>query len=643
LVAVLAIDPGGLAPFGPAKFALVSTVVLVGWAAVLLSGRGPGPPLARGPMVAWGTFLGIAVVAAARGLDPLYAWIGTPERHFGVLAWSLCAAAFVLGQRVGRDDGARDAVCRAGAGAVGLLGLWVMAEAVGWKPMALVAAGARPVGTLGSSAYVGAATVLLTPVALGWAASGGRRMLGWGAAGFGAFALVAAGARAAWVGVAVALVVVFVGTAVRSRRRLDGRPLRGGRLRRGVVAGAVVGVIVVGVAGATGVVGRVGATFEDRNGGARGRLDEWRVAARVVAEHPVTGTGPEGYRIAFGRAVDDRYEQIHGRDPLPDRAHSAVLDVAATTGLAGLVAYGVLLVITGRMVVRATRGKSRREVGMAAGLLAYVVQSLFLFPIAELDPVAWLLAGTLVGSVAGGTRAGAGRRSREPRSGAAAPASPVAAGGGVAAGGLVAVAAAVALVAGIADVMADRAAKATLAQAGRDRVADPERAARLRPDQVRYRLVAARADEAVGSSAGLDRAIDEVERAGELTMNDPVVRGEHARLLLARAQRTESPSHIAQARADLEQLAIDDPRNAAVLLRLGVARALDADDRGAERAWRRAEALAPKKAAASIDLARLYLRQGRTTEARAAAHRAVAREPTNAQARQALAETLDGT
>jgi O-antigen ligase/Flp pilus assembly protein TadD len=633
LVAVLAIDPGGLAPFGPAKWALVSVVVLVGLGAVMaMPSTGPRPRLARGPMVAWGAFLAIVVVAAARGLDPLYAWIGTPERHFGVVAWGLCAAAFVVGQRVGHEDGASEAVVAAGAGAVGVLGLWVAAEAIGWKPMALVAAGTRPVGTLGSSAYVGAAAALLTPVAVGWAASGPRRMLGWGAAGFGAFALVAAGARAAWVGAAVALVAVFVGAITGSRARAGRR-----RWGRGFAAAGVIAVAVVGVAGATGVAGRLGATFNDRNGGAKGRVDEWRVAAGVVADHPLTGTGPEGYRIAFGRAVGDRYEQVHGRDPLPDRAHSAVLDVAATTGLPGLVAYGVLLMITGRMVVRAVRRpdderenrRKLRDVGVAVGLLAYATQSFFLFPIAELDPVAWLLAGTLVGSVAGravGERAMRGGARRGLK---------------VAVAGMAAM---LALVAGTLDVAADRAAKTTLARAGRDRVDDPERAAKLRPDQVRYRLVAARADEAVGSSAGLDRAIDELEQASNVSPEDPVVRAEHARLLLARAQRTENPRHIARARGELEKLAIDDPRNAEGLLRLGVARALDDDEQGAEQAWREAERLAPRNAAASVDLTLLYLGQGRAAEAKAAAQRAVAREPDNQQAKDALARAaLDGT
>ncbi|MDQ1519706.1 MAG: hypothetical protein QOI55_779, partial [Actinomycetota bacterium] len=48
-----------------------------------------------------------------------------------------------------------------------------------------------------------------------------------------------------------------------------------------------------------------------------------------------------------------RYERAHGRDPLPDRAHDALLDVGTTTGVPGLVAYVALLAVVGRLVVRA--------------------------------------------------------------------------------------------------------------------------------------------------------------------------------------------------------------------------------------------------------------------------------------------------
>ncbi|MDQ1519705.1 MAG: hypothetical protein QOI55_778 [Actinomycetota bacterium] len=208
--------------------------------------------------------------------------------------------------------------------------------------------------------------------------------------------------------------------------------------------------------------------------------------------------------------------------------------------------------------------------------------------------------------------------------------------------------AAVALVAGAFDVVADREAKRVLTRVHAARIVnDPARGARLRPDALRYRLVAATAFEARGSISALDAALDQLDRARRVSPKDPIVRSEQARLLLERARRTGNQRDRTAARAALETLRHDDPRNAQVLLRLGVARALDGDDAGAERAWRTAEDLAPRSAAAPTDLAVLYARLGRWHDARAAARRALQRDPGSEIARAVLHQAdraaADGT
>ncbi|MEY2474687.1 MAG: hypothetical protein QOG87_2 [Actinomycetota bacterium] len=583
-VGALVVDPGGLAPFGPVKWLVVPTLVLAATAVALRSTGDRPIVLARRPMLAWGAFLAVVVVAAMLGVDRVYAWTGTPERHFGALTWGLCALAFITGQLAYPRAAVAGAVV-----ACGVAGTWAVAETLGWEPVELVGAGNRAVGPFGSSAYLGAALALLAPVAIGVAldptwSTRARRLAGAAAAAGGA-GLVASGARAAWAG---ALVAAVVAVWVR-------RPRVTARVAAAVAVGT--GAVLVVLALATGVAQRVPDVVEDRDGGARGRLDEWRVATRVIATRPALGVGPEGYRIAFGRSVDDAYERAHGRTPLPDRAHSAPLDVAATTGVAGLIAYGALLLTTGALVLRALRHAPPWLAGTAAGLVAYAAQALFLFPIAELEPVAWLLAGIVVAT---------SERTLllRPRRWM-----PVAA----------ATLAAVALAAGALDVAADHAAKDIVA----GDTGDPTRAARLRPDALRYRIAAAR-------RLPPDAAIEQLDHALAVSPKDPVVRGERARLLLG-----QDP---AQALDALRDLAKDDPRNAEVLLRLGLAHALTGDSERAEQAWRRAEYLAPESAAASTNLAVAYAQQDRWPEAVAAATRALDRDPDNARARAVLDE-----
>ncbi len=610
--AVLAVDPRGLAPFGPVKWALVSALVLAGFA--MGAARGLPPRDSTAPAHAWHAwalpaFVAWTAITGVFGLDRVYAWTGTPERHFGVIAWVLVLLCWTGGRAL--DEAKQRLVLAAAAVTVAALGAWAGAEAVGWTPLKLVGTGDRPVGSLGSSAFLGAAAVLLTPVAFGWAATEtqrSRRIAAGVAATGGLVALAASGARAALFGAAVGAVVALV---VRRQRALAV-----------AVAGAV--LVVLGIALATGAASRVSSAASDRNGGAHGRLDEWRIALRVVGAHPVLGTGPEGYRLAFGQEVDDRYERAHGRNPLPDRAHSAPLDVAATTGLVGLVLYTLAVGAAAWSALRALRRGPPLLAGAAVGVLAYFVQSLFLFPIAELEPVAWLLAGlcAAVPSTAPSPRG--------PR--------PVIA-------AMAGVLAAVALAAGVLDVVADRRAKRTLATVANDR---PARAsvARLRPDQVRYRLIDARAHAADGSSRGLTAAIADVDHTLRVSPRDPVARREKARLLLALARlHPERAAAADAARAYLEQLVADDPRDAEVLLRVGIARDLAGDAAGAITAWRRAEYLAPRSAAASSNLAVAYARVGRNDEARAAAARALRRDPSNASARAVLhdLETNNGT
>lgn len=620
LAAVVAVDPWGLAPFGPLKWALVSFLVLAGVA--VLPGRGRTLNLARRPARAWLVFLAVVAATAALGVDPVYAWIGTPERHFGALAWLLCGLAFLAGQQLDEDDSRFVSLMVAPACLAA--GLWAAAEQLGWEPIRLTGTSALPVSTLGSSAFLGAVAALLVPACLGIAIDPrwhrpARRMAA-AATASGTVALVVSGARAAWVGLVAAGGVALVLRRHRiAARRPDWRAVRR-RIGAGIVV-AVAAVVALGVA--TGAGGRVSDAASEPNGGVRGRLDEWRVAVRAVADHPLGGVGPEGYRIAFAGAVDESYERTYGRDPLPDRAHSVLLDVAATTGLAGLAAFACLLALVSRFLLRAVRTGPVWVAGLATGVVAYWAQALFLFPLAEIDPVAWLLAGIVVART---VRRDEVAKLRPPR------VLPV----------LAAAAAAVALGAGGLDVVADRVAKRTLASAAEGRPVDADAAARLRPDAVRYRLVAVRALDAGTAPGAHRRALEQLDRALELSPLDPLANAERSRLLLDRARLTGAAGDVAAARSSLRKLAGRDPRNAETQLHLGIVLDLAGDAAGAERAWLAAERLAPRSSAGSTNLALAYARAGRWDDARSAARRALRRDPEDPRAREVL-RAADGT
>jgi hypothetical protein len=63
----------------------------------------------------------------------------------------------------------------------------------------------------------------------------------------------------------------------------------------------------------------------------------WQAAVRMLLAHPVLGVGPDNYRLLYGRYLD------YPRWDTNIRANSLYLEIAATTGLAGLAAFLILL------------------------------------------------------------------------------------------------------------------------------------------------------------------------------------------------------------------------------------------------------------------------------------------------------------
>jgi O-antigen ligase len=549
---VVAVSPGGLSPYGPARWMVVSTISFVLAGLALRYGT---VALHRSSRRAWCVLLGWIALAALVGYDVPTALLGQPDRHLGLVTWVLLFGVFAAGQQI-VADGIR-LLARCTVVATGCIGAWSAVEVVAGD-------GGRLTGPFGSAAYLGAATCLLAPVSLGVASDDGE-VRGWRwAAGVasagGVLALVGSGARAAWVGAAVAAVVVLV------RRRPSRRALR-----RGALVVALAALFAVPWMG----------NLLERPAGQGSRLDEWRVASRVIAGHPLVGVGPEGYRIAVSEGLDAHYERTYGRDRvLPDRAHSGPLDVALVGGLPAMALYLGLVAFVALRAWRALRD-GPVVAGIAAGAVAYAAQQLLLFPLAELEPVWWVFAGVLV------TRTSPPRRARPV---------PVrrALGAAVVAGALVP------LAAGIADTAADRLAQRSLVAsvAGRqvDAIVMAERAVRLRPDQVRYRLVESAVLARRGSLADIDEALATVDDALAWSPRDPMAVDEQGSLLNARAGITGDPADAAAAVRAWTLLVQRDPVRARWQVQLGRAAAIAGDPDIARAAWEAAAALSPDDA-----------------------------------------------
>ncbi|MYA33625.1 MAG: hypothetical protein F4037_12545 [Gemmatimonadales bacterium] len=157
-------------------------------------------------------------------------------------------------------------------------------------------------------------------------------------------------------------------------------------------------------------VARYVATTHLQRPGVQSRLAAWETGIEGFARRPVLGWGPENFVVVFGR-----FASGYGAWAEPhDQAHGKLIEVAATTGAAGLAAYLALWWIAFAALWRAARrtpGPDRALAVLAGAALAGVlVQSQFLF-----DTPTGSLQVTVLLCFAAGPEAAAGGRRRGPR------------------------------------------------------------------------------------------------------------------------------------------------------------------------------------------------------------------------------------
>ena len=577
----VAVDPWGFRPFATLRWPVLAATVLVA-AAV---GWRVRPPLPATIRVLGLALLGWLTLAAAVGLDPLQAWLGHPQRHLGIVGWVVLVLAFRVGTVLHQPRPLRT-LGRGAIVSLAALGAGAVLDLVGWSvaPAATAAFGSRAGGLLGQPAYLGAAGVLLVPVVLGAAGRerGAWRAVGFGAAAVGVVAVVASQTRGAWLGLLVAAAVG--GPAI--ARRLGSR-------RSAVVAAGV--FVALGVLAVATPLGARALGAVDLDGGsARGRLDEWRVAAAVVAEHPVVGVGPEGYRVAVTGHLDEGYSIRYGREVYVDRAHDGVLDVAVAGGLPAAALYVALVGVALVAAMRVRRDANLVVVGAAAAVAGYAAQQLVLFPIAEVDPVAWLLAGVVVAAARPGTVV-APDRAREW------PARVVS--------GAALVGAALVLVLGGLDVVADRHLATAAGEQERGdhlaALAAADAATGLRPDSIDTWLVAADVAAAGDSLLDIDAALDRLDVALGRSPLDPALADRREQLLVERAQRSQLPADLDAAQDAVTARLAVDPANASHHRRRGLVLLARGDATGAAASFERALQLDPDDAVAAAALDRV--------------------------------------
>jgi putative inorganic carbon (hco3(-)) transporter len=291
---------------------------------------------ARPAALAGVVFLGIAALATALSPQPILSFFGLYVWGTGLLFVAVLVGAWALGASVDESGAAlvQNALI-AGILVNAVVALIQGAFSLNAEPFTRY--DGRAAGLVGNPVHLGALTLGGLALVLPRVRSNAAR---WGAvAVVFAAAVELSGSRFA-LGLAVVVAVVAL---VRWRRRA-------------IVAVSAVGFglllgLAVGVAGGTTTgSGRLQAGSESV--GTTARLRAWATAGHAVADHPVLGSGPGRFRAATSRYRDLALVRAEGADNLFFDAHNIVVEYATTTGVLGVTALVVWLV----MAVRRARG-----------------------------------------------------------------------------------------------------------------------------------------------------------------------------------------------------------------------------------------------------------------------------------------------
>lgn len=112
------------------------------------------------------------------------------------------------------------------------------------------------------------------------------------------------------------------------------------------------------------------------------RLISWKAGIKDFPNHPILGTGYGNFAITFDKHFSADFYSYTKTGTYFDRAHNNIIDIASTSGLAGILSYLSILIAFVVYLIKVCRKKkiSKLEFSLLLSLLiAYFVQNLAIF------------------------------------------------------------------------------------------------------------------------------------------------------------------------------------------------------------------------------------------------------------------------
>lgn len=366
-------------------------------------------------------FMGAAVSAALFSTNRLLSFYGNYKRYedvFTLVIYGLIVLIAVNNVRKANISPVLHAWLTAGA----LVSVYAVAQYFGYDLVTTAGKDGRAIATIGNAVFLGSWLVLTAPIVLNrlleaWSQAGnahgprGRADVMRAAAylvlaGGLTAAIAATSSRAAWLGLAVGILALFI------FRRRAGRPSGSWPV---VAVSVVVIFTVLNFVGpartGTTLIKRAASSAQLDQGTVRTRLLLWRTSAALISSRPFFGYGPDALGAVYDLNLPAEFRKIEPTARI-DKAHNDILNIGASLGLLGLAAYLAVLAVFFRTAWTGL-GRSGATIadtpGLLAGIVGYLTASLFSFSQIEVSFFFWLALGlALVSLPQGAGKAGEG-------------------------------------------------------------------------------------------------------------------------------------------------------------------------------------------------------------------------------------------
>jgi O-antigen ligase len=207
--------------------------------------------------------------------------------------------------------------------------------------------------------------------------------------------LVHTQSRGAW----AAAAAVMVALTLSWRRHITRSP------RTAVLVGVAALIAILGavafVEGSANLGEEVRTAFDTRTATNAQRLGQWKASVDMAQDRPLTGFGPDTFRIHWTEYQPADFVDRFGPYNMTDGSHSVFTDYLAMLGVPGLIALLALFVAAARAIRRAAVRKSEHGeldeptslliAAIGAAALAFVVQAAFNLQQISLWAVFWIL------------------------------------------------------------------------------------------------------------------------------------------------------------------------------------------------------------------------------------------------------------